>query len=117
MLRTLHSCVSPAGHFCDGVAVISDIMALPEPQGLKLQAPARRLVQTYRAWEVATPGGCFISSLLTPKAIAIAAAELVDTVRRVRPLVHQVDRYHAILSPFFFFFHGLCVCGLILFSY
>ena len=75
MLRTLHSCVSPAGHFCDGVAVVSDIMASPERQ-----AAGRSLAQTYRAWEVATPGECFISSLLTLKAIAIAAAELVDTV-------------------------------------
>lgn len=93
MLRTLHSCVSPTGHALDGVAVVSDIVASPEPE-----AAARRLVETFRAWEAVAsygPTGFLVTSEqkahYTPKGIAVAAAALVDTVRRVRPLVHQVD--------------------------
>jgi thiamine-phosphate diphosphorylase/hydroxyethylthiazole kinase len=36
--------VSPTGHALDGVAVVSDIIAFPEPQ-----IAARRLAQMFRA--------------------------------------------------------------------
>ncbi|KAH9045113.1 thiamine biosynthetic bifunctional enzyme [Lactarius hengduanensis] len=92
LLRTLHGCASPTGHTLDGVAVVSDIVASPEPQ-----AAARRLVQTFRAWAAAASRGptAFLvtpeqKAQYTPEAIAAAAAALVDTVRRVRPLVHQI---------------------------
>ena len=72
---------------------MSDIVASPEPQ-----AAARRLEQTLRAWAAAASRGPIAfpvtseqKAQYTPEGIAVAAAALVDTVRRVRPLVHQVD--------------------------
>ena len=92
VLRTLHSCASPTGHSLHGVAVVSDIMASPDPR-----AAASRLAQTFRAWAAASSPGP-VAFLVTPKekaqytrkGIASAAAALVNTVRRFRPLVHQV---------------------------
>ena len=72
---------------------MSDIVASSETQ-----AAARRLEQTFRAWAAAASRGPIAfpvtpeqKALYTPEGIAVAAAALVDTVRRVRPLVHQVD--------------------------
>lgn len=92
LLRTLHGCASPTGHALDGVAVVSDIVASSEPQ-----AAARRLAQMFRAWAAAASRGptAFLitpgqKAHYTPEAIAAAAAALLDGVRRVRPLVHQI---------------------------
>lgn len=92
LLRTLHGCASPTGHALDGVAVVSDIVVSPEPQ-----AAARRLAQTFCAWAAAASRGP-ISFPVTPEhkkfytveGFAFVAAALVNTVRRVRPLVHQI---------------------------
>ncbi|KAI0256184.1 TMP-TENI-domain-containing protein [Lactifluus subvellereus] len=92
LLRTLHSCTSPTGYALDGVAVVSEIVASIEPG-----AAAQRLAQTFRAWTAAASRGP-TGFLATPErkaqytreGIAAAAAALVDTVRRVRPLVHQI---------------------------
>ncbi|KAI9509171.1 thiamine biosynthetic bifunctional enzyme [Russula earlei] len=88
VLRTLHGCVSSTGHALDGVAVVSDIMASPEPY-----ATASCLAQTFCAWSAAVsrgPAAFLVKAQYTREGIAAAAATLVDTVRRVRPLVHQI---------------------------
>ena len=92
MLRILHGCTSSAGHALDGVAVVSEIVASLEPE-----AAAQRLAQTFRAWTAVAsrgPTGFLVTpeqkAQYTREGIAAAAAALVDTVRRVRPLVHQV---------------------------
>ncbi|KAI0305529.1 TMP-TENI-domain-containing protein [Multifurca ochricompacta] len=92
LLRTLHGCASPTGHALDGVAVVSDIMTSPEPE-----TAARRLAQTFRAWMALAshgPTGFLVTSeqlaQYTQEGISAAAAALVDTVRRVRPLVHHI---------------------------
>ncbi|KAI9442417.1 thiamine biosynthetic bifunctional enzyme [Lactarius indigo] len=68
-------------HALDGVAVVSDIVASPEPQ-----AAAQRLAQTFRAWAAAASRGptAFLvtpelKAQYTPEAITAAAATLVDT--------------------------------------
>ncbi|KAH9994971.1 thiamine biosynthetic bifunctional enzyme [Russula compacta] len=93
LLRTLHSCASPTGHALDGVAVVSDIVASPDPR-----AAASRLAQTFRAWAAAASRGptAFLVASAEPtvqytrEGIADAAAALVNTVRHLRPLVHQI---------------------------
>jgi thiamine-phosphate diphosphorylase/hydroxyethylthiazole kinase len=92
LLRTLHSCASPTGHSLHGVAVVSDIVTSPDPR-----AAASRLAQTFRAWAAASSPGPIgfpvttkEKAQYTSEGIAAAAAALVDTVRRLRPLVHQV---------------------------
>lgn len=67
-------------------------MASPEPR-----TAASSLTQTFRAWAAAASRGP-TGFLVTPEqkaqhtrsGIAAAAAALVDTVRHLRPLVHQV---------------------------
>ncbi|KAI0268629.1 Hydroxyethylthiazole kinase [Gloeopeniophorella convolvens] len=94
LLRTLHGCASPTGHTLDGVAIVSAIVASPEPF-----AAAHRLAHGFRAWAITAPRGrpaAFVSWPSQPKvaytrdSVVAAAAALVDTVRRVRPLVHQI---------------------------
>ena len=55
-------------------------------------------METFRAWAAVAsygPTGFLVrpeqKAHYTRQSIAVAAAALVDTVRRVRPLVHQVD--------------------------
>jgi hypothetical protein len=75
-------------------------MASPEPG-----AAARRLAQTFRAWSAAAsrgPTGFLVTpeqkGRYTREGIVAAAAALVDVVRRMRPLVHQVQIHIPILS-------------------
>ncbi|KAH9978842.1 thiamine biosynthetic bifunctional enzyme [Lactifluus volemus] len=79
-------------HSLDGVAVVSEIMASCDPR-----AAAQCLTQTFRAWTAAAsrgPTGFLVTpeqkARYTREGIAAAAAALVETVRRVRPLVHQI---------------------------
>jgi hypothetical protein len=67
-------------------------MASPDPR-----AAASNLAQTFRAWTAAAsrgPTGFLVTpeqkAQYTREGIAAAAAALVDTVRHLRPLVHQV---------------------------
>jgi hypothetical protein len=67
-------------------------MASPDPR-----AAASSLAQTFRAWAAAAsrgPTGFLVTpeqkARYTREGIAAAAAALVDTVRHLRPLVHQV---------------------------
>jgi thiamine-phosphate diphosphorylase/hydroxyethylthiazole kinase len=92
LLRTLHSCASPTGHTLHGVAVVSDIVASPDPC-----AAAWRLGDTFRAWAAAVSPGPIGFQVTTKEkvqytrdGIVAAAAALVDTVRHLRPLVHQI---------------------------
>lgn len=70
-------------------------MASPDPR-----AAASSLAQTFRAWAAAAASRGPTGFLVTPEqkaqytreGIAAAAAALVDTVRQLRPLVHQVFR-------------------------
>ena len=71
---------------------MSDIVASGDPR-----AAASRLAQTFRAWAAAAsrgPTGFLVTpeqkARYTREGIVTAAAALVDTVRRERPLVHQV---------------------------
>jgi hypothetical protein len=104
LLRTLHGCTSPTGHTLHGIAVVSAIMASPDPRGA-----ASSLAQTFRAWAAAAsrgPTGFLVTpeqkAQYTPEGIAAAAAALVDTVRHLRPLVHQVFFINRSLLPYLF---------------
>ena len=75
---------------------MSDIVASSDPRGA-----ASRLAQKFRAWAAAVPRGptAFLvtreqKAQYTREGIAAAAAALLDTVRRSRPLVHQVLSSH-----------------------
>jgi thiamine-phosphate diphosphorylase/hydroxyethylthiazole kinase len=71
---------------------VSDIVASSEPQ-----TAARRLAQTFRAWAAAAsrgPTGFLVTprqkAYYSPDAFAFVAGALINTVRRMRPLVHQI---------------------------
>ena len=88
MLRTLHGSVSRTGHPLDGVAIVSDIVASPEPK-----LAAERLSSTIRSFKT------------LPSAIGVLAqspdelharilegvARLIEHVRERSPLIHQVS--------------------------
>ncbi|KAI0066253.1 thiamine biosynthetic bifunctional enzyme [Artomyces pyxidatus] len=88
LLRTLHGCSSPTGHALDGVAVVSDIVASLEPR-----AAAERLSSTFGAWHAVPRAPSSFSSAsagYTSARVVEAAAALLSTLRRVKPLVHQI---------------------------
>jgi len=86
---------------------VSDIVASPDPC-----AAAWRLGDTFRAWAAAVSPGPIGFQVTTKEkvqytrdGIVAAAAALVDTVRHLRPLVHQVlffiiDPFPLFLSPY-----------------
>jgi hypothetical protein len=79
------------------------------------RAAAQCLVQTFRAWMAVAsrgPTGFLVTpeqkARYTREGIAAAAAALLETVRRVRPLVHQVpppppsfSSLHSLAQAFF----------------
>ncbi|KAI0037969.1 HK-domain-containing protein, partial [Auriscalpium vulgare] len=87
VLRVLHGTQTPSGHALDGVAVVSDIVASTEPFGA-----AQRLSTTIRAWAALPRGRTSFSpsSAYTSGKVIEAAAALVATVRRTKPLAHQI---------------------------
>ena len=89
---------------------MSDIVASSDPR-----AAASRLAQKFRAWAAAAPRGPTgfrvtpeQKAQYTREGIVAAAAALVDTVRRLRPLVHQVHLTEMPPSPPSFYTRTSC---------
>ncbi|KAJ3512635.1 hypothetical protein NLJ89_g3408 [Agrocybe chaxingu] len=87
LLRTLHGCVSITGHALDGVAVVSDIVASPEPgqAASKLRSIFKQFNESSRSFLAPSP-----SSNLTVESILDGVVKLMTEIRKVNPLVHQI---------------------------
>lgn len=94
LLRTLHGSVSSTMHCLDGVAVVSDIMASAEPH-----LAAKNLLDITQSFRTANSGqlqsaipisSLRPSGLLTRDTILDEVMRLMQSVRKVTPLVHQV---------------------------
>ncbi|KAI0036855.1 thiamine biosynthetic bifunctional enzyme [Vararia minispora EC-137] len=86
LARVLHGCSSPNGHGLDGIAVVSEIMASPEPR-----IAAERLAKTCSSWKsVPRRPVSFTTPLSSAVAYVRRSAELLELVRTLSPLVHQI---------------------------
>jgi len=107
LLRTLHGASAPSGCTLDGVAVVSDIVASSEPR-----AAAQRLQRIFRSWSnVPHVPESFTSNSKnnhTAEGIVEAAAALLDNVRKLKPLVHQVTSDSRTQAAILSFLYPIC---------
>ncbi|KAI0320771.1 thiamine biosynthetic bifunctional enzyme [Amylostereum chailletii] len=87
LARVLHGAVTSNGHALDGVAVVSEIVASQDPR-----AAARRLSRIYTSWArlPRTVHGLCYTQQHTATSITRVAAELLQAIKEVKPLVHQI---------------------------
>lgn len=92
LLRTLHGTVSPTNHALDGVAIVSDIVASPEPQfaAETLRAIISQFRQSYHQHPLGFDGPLLAAGPMTPNSIVEAVLFLMKEIRKRNPLVHQV---------------------------
>lgn len=97
ILRVLYGSVSKLNRPLDGVAVVSDIMASAEPR-----FAAERLLKTIRAFTDETSprpaSGLYSSGRLSLEHVLEGVVRLMETVRELNPLVHQVYIFSGISS-------------------
>ena len=89
LTRVLHGCSSARGLGLDGVAIVSEIMAVQDPC-----AAAERLAAIYRAWRTVPRIPTSFSNAelsLSPTSLIEHAGQLLEGARAVKPLVHQVN--------------------------
>jgi thiamine-phosphate diphosphorylase / hydroxyethylthiazole kinase len=95
-LRTLHGAVSMTGHAFDGIAVVSDIVTSSDPRAVSSRLA--EVVKTFKRMQIlpvdSTPAGGY-----TKENILKNVGVLLDTVRKVNPLVHQVRDF--VPGPYF----------------
>jgi len=86
VLRTLHGTTSPAGRTLDGVAVVSAIMAsrIPKEAALDLSKVVTAFLSSPSL--LSAPSSVPIQK----KALIESAARLLDNVRELGPLIHQI---------------------------
>ncbi|KZT71053.1 HK-domain-containing protein [Daedalea quercina L-15889] len=85
-LHCLHGSVSTTGHALDGLAVVSDIVASPEPK-----LAAEKLAFIVRAFKSGPPSSSSLpDARYTAEWIKEQVASLVPAVRKHGPLVHQI---------------------------
>ncbi|KAH9948563.1 Hydroxyethylthiazole kinase [Amylocystis lapponica] len=86
VLHCLHGAVSPAGRTLDGVAVVSGIVASPDPR-----RAAQTLAGLVRASKAAGPRMRFAAAPgCTADGLRAQAGALLAAVRAFSPLVHQI---------------------------
>jgi thiamine-phosphate diphosphorylase/hydroxyethylthiazole kinase len=92
LLRTLHGTVSPTNHALDGVAIVSDIVASPEPQiaAETLRAILSQFRQSYHQHPLGFDGSLLAAGPVTSSSIVEAVLFLMKEIRKRNPLVHQV---------------------------
>ncbi|EIN11870.1 HK-domain-containing protein [Punctularia strigosozonata HHB-11173 SS5] len=94
VLRTLHGSISTTGHALDGVAVVSELVASPDPAGV-----AQTLATSIKGFK-SEPLHTFsnahihrslaVGSAYTQDSIIASASALIGAVRSLKPLVHQI---------------------------
>lgn len=102
LLRTLHGTISVSNRALDGVAIVSDIVASPEPR-----LAARRLqtiFSQFQQYNSARPLGLDYPVPLTIDLIMSESSNLMTEIRKQSPLVHQVhSELWQFLEPLFTF--------------
>ncbi|KJA27567.1 hypothetical protein HYPSUDRAFT_62643 [Hypholoma sublateritium FD-334 SS-4] len=88
LLRTLHGAVSVSNRALDGVAVVSDIVASPEPK--QAAERLRIIISRFQAYYSTHPNGLHTSQLLTSESILDSVGRLITELRNRSPLVHQI---------------------------
>lgn len=99
LLRTLHGAMSSTSHALDGIAVVSEIVASPQPNlaAEKLQSITS---QFRKSISRRSPG--LGSRNLTPENILGDVTKLLGKIRSSNPLIHQVCRI-TIIWPYSYF--------------
>lgn len=97
LLRTLHGAVSESGHTLDGVAIVSDIVASPDPE-----LSAHQLSTIFRAFKQTTLPKVALSR--DPDTVLESVLRLMETIKTLNPLVHQV-RSCALDGPVYLFLY------------
>ncbi|KAI0742200.1 Hydroxyethylthiazole kinase [Irpex lacteus] len=82
VLHCLWGSVTPTGHALDGVAVVSDIVASPQPR-VAAQALFSRIQAFYQT-------SLSPQSSYTVESIKAGVGSILDSVRKYGPLVHQI---------------------------
>lgn len=85
LLRTLHGSVSTTGHALDGVAIVSDIVGSTDPLN-----SSRRLCDILRSFKNVAPPVSALHQPYTPEFIKASVSRLLEDLKLVNPLVHQV---------------------------
>ncbi|KAI9463739.1 Hydroxyethylthiazole kinase family-domain-containing protein [Boletus coccyginus] len=85
ILRTLHGSVSTTGHGLDGVAVVSEIVASPEPS-----KSARKLREAYRSWSNPIKQLGEVLPSYTADSIKDGVVDLLRIIKETKPLIHQI---------------------------
>ena len=96
LLRTLHGTVSSTGHALDGIAVISEIVASTEPR--RATETLANILSAFRADFPHPPGldtrltsDLYVTGDLSPETVLEGVVQLLETIRGLNPLVHQVS--------------------------
>ncbi|KAH9484936.1 putative thiamine biosynthetic bifunctional enzyme [Psilocybe cubensis] len=89
LLRTLHGCVTVKNRSLDGVAVVSDIMASADPRcaSKKLKEILVNFQRHHKFYCLRHRGR---PDIVTVDSVVNGVAELMDEVKKERPLVHQI---------------------------
>lgn len=88
LLRTLHGAMSKSNRALDGVAVVSDIVASPEP---KLAAERlKNIFWNFQKFYTAHPFGAISQPSVDSDTIVDRVGHLLTEMRQRGPLVHQV---------------------------
>lgn len=93
ILRTLQGSVSTTGHILDGVAVVSEIVASPEPS-----KSARKLKEAYLSWSNPTEKSDKVSPSYTADTIKDGVVDLLRVIKETKPLIHQVTEFTCLTS-------------------
>lgn len=95
LLRTLHGTVSSTGHALDGIAVISEIVSSTEPR--RATETLANILSAFRADFPHPPGldtrltsDLYVTGDLSPEAVLEGVVQLLETIRGLNPLVHQI---------------------------
>ncbi|KAI0930341.1 hypothetical protein AcW1_009060 [Taiwanofungus camphoratus] len=87
VLHCLHGTVSSTGHALDGVAVVSDIVASPEP--LVSAKKIATIVQAFKSNPLHT-FSLPTNSMYNPEVITSGVGSLLSSIRKFSPLVQQI---------------------------
>ncbi|PPQ78127.1 hypothetical protein CVT25_015652 [Psilocybe cyanescens] len=89
LLRTLHGCVSLKNRALDGVAVVSDIMASPDPRcaSRKLKDILVNFQRHHKFYCLRHRGR---SDVVTVDSVVSGVTQLMNEIKNARPLVHQI---------------------------
>lgn len=97
--------MSTTGHILDGVAVVSEVVASPEPS-----KSARKLKEAYWSWSNVTKQLTKESTSYTASTIKGGVADLLRVIRETKPLIHQVM---SLLASFMCMAHFLQITNIV----